>query len=172
MLASRTVEQYRVRLAAFAVVFRLVRPEIDAVYVSASGSKLRNHLLVYLMHERLRKNVPRDPGLIRHHDNGDPGFVQSVDRLGREWKNAQTVHVVDIAHFLADGAVAVQENGPAKRMCFRHSGCSRDESVSRCAECVARQRRRNPRRSVSCSDDPPGISAENMGCRKRACESG
>ncbi len=110
MLARSTLEQTWVRFSAFADVFRFVRAKVNRVDPGASGCQFRNHFLVDFVHERFRKNVSRNPGLVRYDDHRNLRLIQLADRIGGKWEDLKAVDVIDVAHFLTNCSVAVQKH--------------------------------------------------------------
>ena len=98
-----------------------MRAKVDRVDPRPAGRKLRDHFLVDFVHQRFRKNISRDAGLVRDDDHRNFRLIQLADRFGRIRKDLKAVDVIDVAHFLADRAVAVQKHGAAQELRLRHS---------------------------------------------------
>ena len=167
MFARGPLQQSGIWFAALARIFRLVRAKINSVNPSAARGKLRNHFFVDLLHEGFRKNIARHSRLVGDHDDGNVRQVQLTDGVRRERKNPQAVNVVDVPHFLADGAIAVQEHSFPKSVELRHSACSLAGESRPHSECVVLRKRQHRPKSASCTGDPRGIAGENTDYRKQ-----
>ena len=104
-----------------------MRAEVDRVDPGPARRKLRNHFLVNFVHQRFRKNISRNAGLVRHDDHRNIRLIQLADRFGCIRKNLEAVDVIDVAHFLADRAVAVQKHGAAQKFAFQTFSALRTE---------------------------------------------
>ncbi len=108
-----------------------MRAKINCVDPRAARGQFRNHFLVDLVHQRFRKNISRDSRLIGDHDDGNLRLIQLADGLGSEWKNLQAVDVIDVTHFLANGAVAIQKHGAAAGLCVSDILGAPDDGIFR-----------------------------------------
>ena len=87
----------------------------------SAGRQFRNHFFVDFVHQRFRKNFRAIPDWFVTTITGISRLIQLADGFGGIRKNLKAVDVIDISHFLADRAVAVQKHGAAQRLRFRHS---------------------------------------------------
>lgn len=59
---------------------------------------------------RLPEVASPDPGLIRHHDDGKPCFIQPGDRVCRAREELDAGRVSEISPILDDRAIAIEED--------------------------------------------------------------
>jgi hypothetical protein len=111
MLADRAFEHSEFRLAAIAAVGRSVWAIVNPFDTHTGGSKLLSHQFVNSVHKRLGKIATADAGLIRDHDNGQPGFIEAANGSRGKGKHTKSAHMIQVTNLFGDGAVAIDEDG-------------------------------------------------------------
>ena len=114
VLRRRAVQHAGSWLAAGTVICGDVRTIIDRVDIRAPFGKLFRHKLVHGVHERFRKVTAPDARLIGDHNDRQARFVEPVNGGRDKGKHTKTAGMIQVAHFLGDGPVAIQKNGGAQ----------------------------------------------------------
>ncbi len=90
-----------------------MRAIVDRVDLRTCLRKLLRHQFVHRVHERFRKVTAADAGLIGDDDDRKARVVEPVNGSRDKGKQTKTADVIQVAHFLDDCAVAIEENGVA-----------------------------------------------------------
>ncbi len=101
-------------LAAATVFGGSVRTIIDCVDLHARLGKLLRHQFVHSVHKRFRKVTAANTGLVGDDNDRQARLVQPADGTRDKGKHTKTAGVIQVAHFLGDGPVAIQKNGGAQ----------------------------------------------------------
>ena len=101
------------RLAAFARVFGFVRAIVHRIEARTGGGEFVSHSIVHGLNEELREVAAGDAGLIRDDDDGKITVVEAANGGSGEREDAKTAEVVEVADFVGDGAVAIEEDSGA-----------------------------------------------------------
>ena len=84
----------------------------------ARGCELLDHNFVDRVYKRFRKVAPANTRLIRDHNHGQSGFVQTADGIRNMRQDTKSADVIQVADFFGDGAVAIEKDGRAERASF------------------------------------------------------
>ena len=119
MLAHRTLDHARSRLATIAVVGGTVRAIVNPVHMRAIRLQFALHALIHLLYERFRKIAAGYAGLVGYDNHSQARFVQSADGWTRKRKHTKSVGMIQVTDFLGDGAITVEEDGGLAQERFR-----------------------------------------------------
>ena len=91
----------------------MVRTIVIRVDARAAASQQRRQMPVHLVDDRFGEEPARDAGLVRHHDDGKAGAIEQRGPHRSTRDRTRRVDAIEVADFLDEGAVAIEEHRPA-----------------------------------------------------------
>ena len=76
----------------------------------------------HIRHRVLTDKPPRNPSLVRHHDDREPRATQQTHRLEAPRIEPQPVESVDIADILDESSVAIEKHSRTRHSHWQTSG--------------------------------------------------
>ena len=91
---------------------RVMRTVIEPVDPGAAMLEHVRDVAMRVANEWLVEEPAGDPCLIGRDNHGEPGAIQQPDRVDAVWKEAYLIQPVEIADFLDERSVAIENDRP------------------------------------------------------------
>src|ERR1700674_4715010 len=121
VFTSGVVQHARFWLATAARVGGSVRAIVNCVNMRTRCGEMLIHELMHDVHERFRVVATTDARLVGDNHNRNTGFVEKTDRSRSKWKHTKSADMIQVADFLRDRAVAIEEDSGTQRVLITHA---------------------------------------------------
>ena len=108
------LQQTRFGLSAVAGVLTLVWAIVHRIEACAGGGKFLCHPIVHGLNQGFGKVSASNTRLIGDDDDWQVALIEGTNGRSRKWKDAKAAEMVEVADFIGDGAVAIEEDSGAE----------------------------------------------------------